>query len=813
MKPGYSYRTSKKIILLFFFIFFISENLLPQNFSLNGKVIDSQTKEPLAFVNILINNEIYVCQSDIDGVFKISHPRHIDSLKLSYVGYESLLFHVGEKTKNIFIAMNRKEILLNEVVIFPDENPAHRIISKMIENSDMNNPEMLPSFSYDSYNKMIFSADIDSLRNDGTDNDSDFLFTKDFFDKQYLFLMESVTERRFMYPDKSNEKLIASKISGFKDPLFAMLVTQMQSFSFYNELIHIGDKYYMTPLSKGSTDKYFFLLEDTLYQGGDSIYVISFTPRKNRNFDGLKGVLYINTNGYAIQNVIAEPANEEEGGLAIKIQQMYEYIDNKQWFPVQLNSDFIFNNISVNKIKLYGQGRSYLKNIMLNPGLKKSDFSNIELEVQDNTVVPDDNIWNTYRTDSLTDKDKRTYRVIDSLGKASDFDRTMRSLETMMSGKIPFKIIDFDIDRFIDFNDYEGFRIGLGFHNNYKISGRITAGGYFAYGFNDKAFKYGVDASFIISKKHDLSVGTSFFKDVLESGGAGFYEQNTFLSDEEYRDYLVNRMDSVEKKEIFLKFSALRYLKAKVSLSMIHKSVTNDYYYGITSENVTLLLDDYNFTELGFGLSYSYKEKFIKTLRYKISLGTNYPVVYFNYACGFNKLLNGEYSYNRFDLKIKKSFYFRNLGSSSFHFQAGFIDGDLPYCNLYAGIGSYRQFTIAAPGSFATMRMNEFLSDRYAALFYTHSFGRLLFRIKKFTPEIAVAANFYIGDLKNISKHYNVSIARLNKGYIESGLLINNILSTGYYGIGIGAYYRYGYYAFPSFKENIAYKFTFSIGI
>jgi hypothetical protein len=811
VKPIYSYGFTKNIFLLFFFVFFISENILPQNFSMNGKVIDAQSKEPLAFVNILVDNDIYVRQTDIDGVFKISYTNPIDSLRLSYVGYDPFTFHASEKTKNIVIALNRKEIQLNEVVILPGENPAHRIINKMIENRDTNNPEMLPSFSYDSYNKMIFTANIDSLRNDSARSDSDFIKTKDFFEKQYLFLMESVTEHKFMYPDKNSEKLIASKISGFKDPLFALLVTQMQSFSFYNELIHIGDKYYLTPVSKGSTDKYFFLLEDTLYQGSDSIYIISFTPHKNRTFDGLKGVLYINTNGYAIQDVLAEPANEEEGGLSIKIQQMYEYIDNKHWFPVQLNSDFIFNNISVNKIKLYGQGRSYLKNIILNPDLKKSDFSNIELEVKENAVSPDNNIWNTYRTDSLSDKDKRTYQVIDSLGKEANFDRTMKSMETLMSGKIPFKFIDFDIDRFINFNDYEGFRLGLGLHNNYKISKRILAGGYFAYGFKDKAFKYGADAAFTISKKHDLSIGASYLKDVSESGGVNFYEQNSFLSDAQYRDYLINRMDSIEKKEVFLKFSALRYLKAEVSLSKINKSVTNEYFYGITNENVTLLLDDYNFTELGFGLCYSYKEKFIKTLRYKISMGTKYPIVYFNYIHGFNNLLDGEFSYNRFDLKIKKSFYVKNLGNSTLQFQAGYIDGDLPYCNLYTGIASYRQFTIAAPGSFATMRMNEFLSDRYAALFYTHSFGKLLFRIKKFTPEIAVATNFCIGDLKNFSKHYNVSIAKLNKGYFESGLLINNLVSTGFYGLGVGAYYRYGSYAFPTFKENIAYKFTFTI--
>ena len=44
--------------------------LFSQNYTVSGKIIDSQTREPLAFVNILVNKNIQVTQSDIDGVFQ-----------------------------------------------------------------------------------------------------------------------------------------------------------------------------------------------------------------------------------------------------------------------------------------------------------------------------------------------------------------------------------------------------------------------------------------------------------------------------------------------------------------------------------------------------------------------------------------------------------------------------------------------------------------------------------------------------------------------------------------------------------------------
>jgi len=313
-----------------------------QDYFLRGNVIDSHTKEPLAFVNITLNNIYKTYQTDIDGVFNIPISSEIDSLKLSYVGYETATYKITNQYRDIKIELKRNTINLSEVVIFPGENPAHRIINNVIENRNKNNPEKLSSFSYTSYNKMTFTANLDSLKNNSITTDTTILKAKKLLEKQYLFLMESIIERKFLYPDNNNEKLIASKISGFKDPLFALLVTQMQSFSFYNEVIHIGDKNYINPISKGSIDKYFFLIEDTLIEGKDSVYIISFQPKKNKNFDGLKGALYIHTNQYAIQNVIAEPFFQDQAGITVKIQQKYEFLEQNQWFPVQLNSDFTF---------------------------------------------------------------------------------------------------------------------------------------------------------------------------------------------------------------------------------------------------------------------------------------------------------------------------------------------------------------------------------------------------------------------------------------------------------------------------------------
>ncbi len=55
----------------------------------------------------------------------------------------------------------------------------------------------------------------------------------------------------------------------------------------------------------------------------------------------------------------------------------------------------------------------------------------------------------------------------------------------------------------------------------------------------------------------------------------------------------------------------------------------------------------------------------------------------------------------------------------------------------------------------------------------------------------------------------------MEKGYFESGIEANNLISKKFLGIvrmgvGIGVFYRYGAYAFTNQWNNLAFKGTFS---
>ncbi len=121
---------------------------------------------------------------------------------------------------------------------------------------------------------------------------------------------------------------------------------------------------------------------------------------KGKYFDGLKGLLYINTDGYAIQNVIAEPSKSSY--FNIRIQQQYEKVEGA-WFPMQLNTDLDFGkSVQINDRTMFGVGRTYIKDLQINIEEKKKNFNGVVLDYDNKSIKTNsDSLLNKYRVDTL----------------------------------------------------------------------------------------------------------------------------------------------------------------------------------------------------------------------------------------------------------------------------------------------------------------------------------------------------------------------------------------------------------------------------
>ncbi len=803
---------NRKLLVLFILIFALAE-IQAQDHIVKGRVIDQASKKPLAFVNMVVNDSRYGGTSDIDGKFNIRSNEPISKLQITYVGYEDTSIQVRGRD-SLLIRLRQVHYELPEIAVLPGVNTAHRIISNVTQNKDRNDPEKLDSFSYTAYDKMYFTIDRDTLSVlDSIIADTSMQKIRKFIDEQHFFLMETVTERKFMAPERNHEKVIASRISGFKDPIIVFMISQMQSTSFYDDIIEIMGKSYINPISKGSLNKYFFLLQDTAYTAqNDTVFIISYRPRKGTNFDGMKGVLSVNSNGWAIQNVIAQPA-ESDGMFEIRVQQLYEQFDEGQWFPVQLNTDLKLRFVQVGtagaNMHMIGIGKSYLKDLELEPGLVARQFSNIEVEVDPDAYRMKENFWNQHRVDSLTKQEKRTYTFIDSIGEEYHFDEIAGTMDALLTGEIPWGHVNLDMDKFVRYNDYQGLYLGLGAHTNGRFSEHLKVGGFWGYGFKDKTAKYGANASLRLWRKHDMKLGISYYWNAVESAGVNFFDDSdNLMRPENFRELLIRRMNMTENISGYLQFKTLKYLTVNLSLARQYKEAFGDYEFIDLSVSPGTLRNNFVFTEAGISLRYAYKETFMQTAKSKVSLGTDYPIIWLQYKRGLKDVFEGQFEYDRFDLKLEESFYSKYLGKTTLRLMGGYIDGKIPYCNLFNGNGSYREFTINAPFSFATMRMNEFLSSKYIAFYFYHDFDNLLLGGNRWKPELAFATNVAFGSLDHADEHLSVNFNTLEKGYFESGILVNRFLDLQLYSLGLGAFYRYGSYSFDNAWDNVALRLS-----
>lgn len=797
---------------LSFCLFFFCSFVYSQEYVVRGNVRDSNTGEYLAFVNIMINNSSEGGMTDIDGQFNIPSSEPIKFLKLSYVGYYSTEIPV-QPNKVINVKLEQQNITLPEISIIAGENPAHRIIGNVLAHKHLNDPKLIKSFSYTSYDKMIFTLSKDSAINSEVIVDSIDIALSEIMEKQHLFMMESVSEHKYLSPDRSHDKVIATKMSGLKDPLFIFLLSQFQPTSFYESVIDLAGKKYINPIGYGFDKLYFFHLSDTLFNTpkGDTTFIISFKPAKGRNFDALTGLLYINTCNWAITHVIAEPSKPEES-VTIKIQQMYEFLDNKQWFPVHLNTEITFNNLEAGSGKPVGIGKSYRSNIILEPELVKKQFDNISVEVLPDAVNRDEYYWNQYRSDSLSGKEVYTYRMIDSLGKANNLEAKSNLLTSLLLGRIPIGKVDLAIDKLFRFNAYEKTYLGLGLSTNNRLSRSYSLGGFAGYGFGDKTTKYGGSLQLNLMKYNALKLKIKYTSDIEETARVTFFDDDQVpFTTLNLRNFYIANFEMSETKEALIHFTLLKYVTAAAGVRQSQKRALYNYNYLEQQGDVLISGKDHNFGYFVGGLRFAFKEKFVRNIHEQISLGTIYPVLWVQYTGSYIGLFNGNYKYNRLDLKLKYSTYQRLAGQTTFNLAGGFIDNDAPLSELINGRGSAgAAFSVFAPNSFTTMKPLEFIHDRYAALFVTHNFGKLLVRTKLFEPEIALVINMGIGSMKKPENHEVIEFKTMEKGYYETGVVINNIVKTSLSGIGVGTFYRFGPNSYNKELMNLMLRISFS---
>ncbi len=755
---------------------------------------NAETREAIPYIHCVVNDTLHLF-SDMNGLTRLDFIPEKINIKHYFYG-EVLVTNPDTSNHYFYLGRNGNSFYTSSSDSFSDSLIRLVLLQKRYIK------KASKSYSYKSYNKFTVGTEKSGYTKRIYERMLDLLsFNIADQENKHLFLMESISELQRLDRIRRKERILGIRSTGIKIPSTYVNYIHPNPFSLYSNYVNIANTKFISPLCFASYLTYAYHLVDSATVDGIPIYVLAFYPLPAKSIGATQGFLYIDGKNNMVKYFVTSPLRA--GNSRIEACQEYQYLAGN-WFPSQYKTDIHIYNLGVGSASLHLSAHSYLFEYQRDYSLSPSDFSEVVLEYNEGSGNFPDSLWRKYRQTPLNTKDLYTFRYYDSTGVQRRQDEVLKFGERVYFGQIPIGKVNIALNKLLSLNYLEGLRLGLGLHTNERFSRDWILGGYWGYGLKDQRFKYGFNAIYQFNDPLDVAFAAGYSDDVYEAGAQFFPFDIAQYSTEPLRKYRLSIMDYARQASFTFSFRPFKYLKSSSGLTVARHAPSYTYQFNEHEDT------RFHFLEYSLGFRYAFGEEYIKTPINTIALGTPYPVFWFNYTQGLPFQPLGEFDYSRFDVKLQQTFRFFRFGTSGVQLTAGAVIGDVPYTKLYNMKGALRDISVVIHNSFETMAYNEFLSDRFFALFYSHDFGQLYTPYKILKPNIVMVHNMGFGSLRNPEAHKNIPFKTMEKGYFESGLFLKNLLVINISGLntglGIGLFGRYGPYEHQRLSQNLTLK-------
>jgi len=763
------------------------------------QIVDAETGEAIPFAKVSCQS--WKVLADIDGYFNLNCKNQNTTIHVS--GYRDTTVLIIDQT---VIAVQSIGKQLEEFTVSTVDEEANRIMTKAADNRKSNHPNGKSSYIYNGYSKFYVTLNPDALNKIPSETkDTNLAEVKRFFDGQHLFLMESTTKKYFEPPFREKEEITAYKVSGFKDPTFSTFASELQTFHFYENQFSIFGETFISPIAFGNTKRYVFQLMETIVSTeGDSTFHIRFRPSVDKNFEGMRGEIFINSRNYAIEKVIAAPAEKKENLYATIIQE-YQFAEGR-WFPAKLSTEAMFPSLkisdSIPDSYMIAKGTTYIEDLKFDVDMKGEKFNAASVITNIDAGDKDSTHWDKERVNDLSEKDVRTYEMIDSLGQVYKFDKKLGIFSSLLSGKIPLGYVQLDLTRLFNYHEYEGYRFGLGLENSPKLMKRVTIGGYGAYGNRDLAWKYGAYMSALLSPKQFLRMELKYQDDIAERGGSIFYPQKDVIQlNNVYQDFYISKMDKQRIAAVGLNGYFRPTLGWRIGTSYQRVQFTQDYWF--RNENDTLTKFDQH--EINGELVWGIGDKVTFLAGKRIVTASNKPHFRFATVIGMKGLEQSTLNYQRFALEVTERLQIRAAGLLQLKLIGAKTYGNVPLFMMNVASGTGGNWNLTVPGCFETMAASTFYNEQYTAFFMRYTTKSLKTNLKWTAPRMSIHYAMGTGSFSN-RKNHNVEVPDMSKGYYETGAVLENVLIMNATGFGIGAFVPFGSLVSPDLSKTLTLK-------
>lgn len=796
----------KKLFLVVFP--FLLQSLLAQT-KVSGIVVDN-TNQPVPYANVVFKNSSLGTVTNEDGRFYIESDKTYKTLVVSFMGFETKEVPLTKDVNYNFKVTLSDGNKLKEVVVYSGKtskknNPALDILRKIWARKRKNGLNMFNQYQMEKYEKVEF--DMNSI-------DSAFMKRKIFKGMEFIFKQvdtSKITGKTYLpifinealsdvYGDnikkKVKEILKANKNSGFEtnQQIIAFIKDLYSDYDIYNNYVTFFDKSFTSPLSRTGIDVYNYVLTDTAYIDKKLCYNIVFYPRRKNELT-FKGDFWVNDTTWAIKNInmaVTKSANIN-WVKDVYIEQEFEVMNDSVFL---LTKDYMMSDFALNKKEkskgVYGKRTTYYRNHQFNIE-KPDDFYKQEVNYIDESVyVKPNEYWEANRFEKLSKDELGVYKMLDTLKTVKKFKRLYDAVSIIGSGFVPLGNIEFgSIYSTIGNNDVEGLRLRAGLRTYFGANDPWRLQGYTAYGFKDNKFKYGISGKWMLDKKNRIIISGGNRRDV-EQIGASLTTSNdvlgrSFASSSIFTNGSNGKLTNINLTAIALEIEPVKNLRLQTGFSyrtLVSASPAStfslDYF---TDLELTKIKSDVVQPEANLQIEYTPKRKTVGYGVERNEVDNPFTRVFFNYSRGYKGFMNGDFSYNKFQIYYNQPIIIGAIGRTNFITELGKTYGKVPLGLLSVVPGNQTYFTIE--NTFNNLKFYEFVTDQYATVQWIHNFqGKLFARIpllRKLNWREIIGAKGVYGTVSDENRAINASGLAYNapeKFYWECSAGVGNIFKV-----------------------------------
>lgn len=808
-----------------------------------GVAKDSESGDLLPFATIVYQNGKTTI-ADVDGKFVLDRSNLHEIFTVTYTGYEprSIKITPGRIFYSVALAPHTEQL---QTVTISAVNPANEIIGKAIRRKIINDPQRkLESFRYKSYERLIVTANPDSIsgeldsiyayekagkRFDKIDS-TGYKFRRT-IEKRHLYQTEKVSEFKFNREQGLKEEVLGTRMAGFKQPLYEIIGLSLQSWNVYSDNIDIIETKYAGPLADDAFREYRYKILDTVSIDGRKAYMIYFTPKKEKKKKKMEGILYIDSANFGIAKAVFRVRNV----LDVTSTHFFAYEPEKElWFPDRKTLKIVKGNnkddikILGETIKfdaedsskrrrerepsdyvyLYSESANFEKEFDIPLRIRRAA---VAIDIKKEAIDRPESYWNTFRPDTLDVRSMTTYIAMDSIVAAENWEQRILFGKKIVNGYLPVGPFDINLRQIISYNNYEGFRPGLGLVTNDKFAETFRLSGYGAYGTKDGQFKYSLGAAVRIGNFSNSWIGASYTDDVKEIASTSFATDKKPFKIYDPRPFNISTFYNYQDYRIYLETRILPKTESMWQLARSRIDPKFSYLFNPFGQSYSL----FYLTTATALIQWNPFSDYMQTPTGRVEVEKRFPKFAFQYTQSVSDVLDSDFTFGKLDFRAEYERNYLNGQKTSAMIQTGVAVGNAPITHLYSTSpnnldkdGVLERITFAGKNSFETMYFNEFFSSQYVTAQVKHGIRKFtIFGSLKLSPVLVTRAAW--GNMRDKSEHIGIEYKTLEKGYYESGIELNEIFK----GLGLTAFYRYGPYHIETLDRNISVKISFVLNL